>query len=74
MFQAYRDENTVSWAFQNKNGEFARARDLIQARIAAATAGGAKVCPDCAEEVKAAANICRFCGHRFDAVPEGNAV
>jgi hypothetical protein len=24
-----------------------------------------KVCPDCAERVKAAARICRFCGHRF---------
>jgi hypothetical protein len=25
-----------------------------------------RVCPDCAEEVKAAAVVCRFCGHRFD--------
>jgi hypothetical protein len=24
-----------------------------------------KVCPDCAEDVKAAARVCRFCGHRF---------
>lgn len=28
-----------------------------------------KLCPDCAEEVKAAALVCRFCGHRF--VPAG---
>jgi hypothetical protein len=28
-----------------------------------------KVCPDCAETVKAAANVCRFCGSRFDAQP-----
>jgi hypothetical protein len=25
-----------------------------------------KTCPMCAEEVKAAALVCRFCGHRFD--------
>lgn len=25
-----------------------------------------KVCPKCAERVKAAAQVCRFCGHEFD--------
>ena len=29
-----------------------------------------KVCPDCAEDVKAAARVCRFCGFRFDAGDE----
>jgi hypothetical protein len=30
-------------------------------------AGDTKVCPECAETVKAAAKKCRFCGYRFDA-------
>lgn len=28
-----------------------------------------KTCPDCAETVLEAANVCRFCGHRFDGDP-----
>ncbi len=30
-----------------------------------------KVCPQCAEEVKAAARICRFCGYQFDPLAAG---
>ncbi len=31
---------------------------------------GMKACPQCAEEVKAAARVCRYCGHEFpDAGP-----
>lgn len=29
-----------------------------------------KTCPECAEEVKAAARKCRFCGYRFEPEPE----
>lgn len=38
--------------------------------------GGApetKICPDCAEQVLAAARKCRFCGYRFDRPPPGAA-
>ena len=34
------------------------------------TEGGTKLCPDCAEQVKEAARVCRFCGYRFAASPE----
>ncbi len=32
---------------------------------AAAKALDEKTCPKCAEQVKAAAKVCRFCGHEF---------
>jgi hypothetical protein len=32
-----------------------------------------KQCPDCAEQVLAAARRCRFCGYRFDRVEHGRA-
>jgi hypothetical protein len=33
---------------------------------------GVKMCPDCAEEVRAAARKCRFCGYRFVDAPVSN--
>lgn len=32
-----------------------------------------KTCPECAETVKAAAKLCRFCGHRFDQASPGQS-
>lgn len=37
--------------------------------MGAAVSTDSKTCPDCAEHVKAAARICRFCGHRFEVAP-----
>ena len=38
---------------------------LSRARSGNAPPGEVKICPDCAEEVKAAARVCRFCGYRW---------
>lgn len=38
-----------------------------------AAAGADKTCPKCAENVKAAALVCRFCGHEFAQPDPGRA-
>lgn len=38
--------------------------------VPAAAPATTKRCPDCAETVQAAANVCRFCGYRFPRCPE----
>ena len=37
-----------------------------QMALAPASIGEVKICPQCAEEVKLAAKICRFCSHAFE--------
>jgi Uncharacterised protein family UPF0547/Domain of unknown function (DUF4429) len=61
--QAARDENTVT--FQTDFPKWERTRDLIMKR-AFPDLEATKVCPDCAEIVKEAAKVCRFCGYRFE--------
>jgi hypothetical protein len=38
-------------------------------RIVEPFEGARKTCPDCAEPVQEAANVCKHCGHRFEAPP-----
>lgn len=42
-------------------------RQLGRPRPATTTAELEKECPECAERIKVAARVCRYCGHRFDA-------
>ena len=42
-----------------RGGSLARLLDLVASEPV-------KRCPDCAETIKAAANVCRFCGYRFE--------
>lgn len=53
--------------------ERAEAFALVVQRLAAAPTLAArseeKICPMCAESVKAAARVCRFCGHQFEEQP-----
>jgi hypothetical protein len=35
---------------------------------------GTKVCPACAETIKSAATVCRFCGQKFEDEPQSSAV
>jgi Uncharacterised protein family UPF0547 len=38
----------------------------VARRVQREEQAGQKTCPQCAEQVKVAAKVCRFCGYRFD--------
>jgi hypothetical protein len=40
-------------------------RSGSSADVAPAAEATLKTCPECAEQIQAAARVCRFCGHRF---------
>jgi hypothetical protein len=63
------DDNTILVRTRAQGVEFsALLDDLARAAMAAENArlaAGTQICPQCAEDVKAAALVCRYCGYDF---------
>jgi integrase len=58
-------DNTLKRAVRSVNRRPTKYQALTEAQITEAEDAGEKHCPDCAERVKLAAKVCRFCGFRF---------
>lgn len=62
------DEIALNNDIQVRSG--ALVQDVATASGVAMPGVSEKSCPDCAETVKAAARVCRYCGYRFELPPE----
>ena len=79
----FSEQEAAEWAVELANEVFPDFADDVRALLweelgdrppldmgAEQRAEATKLCPDCAEEVKAAARVCRFCGFRFEGEPD----
>lgn len=63
FFVKGQEENAKAFVATLKSATVNRGRKVEM--VSGSAPEQTKTCPDCAEDVKAAANICRFCGHKF---------
>jgi ribosomal protein L40E len=64
------DENTVNFTRGKQEQDFRRLKqhmDSVLFQTGDQPKSDEKVCPRCAETIKLAAQVCRFCGHEFGA-------
>jgi hypothetical protein len=51
---------------QGMEKTFGKETTAMVDRVVEPYTGARKTCPDCAESVQEAANVCKHCGHRFE--------